>query len=121
MLLCGNTFSQQDTINKVCISIETAQKIGEDLIMYDACKEENEVLKDDIKLLKENIQDKDTIIFTLKKVVIKSDLLDNINKSIIKTTESNYDILKDTLKKENKKSWIKDVVILTLIFGIIIK
>jgi len=120
MLLCGNAFSQNDT-NKVTIDIKTAEKIGEELILYDACKEENEILKDDIRLLKDNIIDKDTTIKTLKQVISNNDSIDELNRNIIEATESNYNNVKYLLNKKNKNSWIKDGVIILLSIAVLLK
>jgi hypothetical protein len=120
MLLCGNAFSQNDT-NKVTIDIKTAEKIGEELILYDACKEENEILKDDIRLLKENIIDKDTTIKTFKQVISNNDSIDELNRNIIESTESNYNNIKDLIDKKNKNSWIKDGVIILLSLAVLLK
>ena len=61
-LVCGKSFSQTDTRNKVVIDTSTAKKIGIDLVKGDECKEERKFLKNNIYLLNEKVSHKDSII-----------------------------------------------------------
>jgi uncharacterized protein (UPF0128 family) len=118
---CGSCFSQTVINDKICFDLETIQKIGKDLIMYDACIEENQVLADDVSILIKQLKEKDAIINILKDINEKSVSLDLMNQKIIETTESNYNNINELLKKQNRKDWIAGGIIFSLIIGIIVK
>lgn len=70
MLLCGRGFSQTATqnnknktrLNEVAIDTSTARKIAIDLVKGDVCHSELKLVKDNYKLTKKEVAEKDSII-----------------------------------------------------------
>jgi hypothetical protein len=77
MLVCGKSFSQTDTKNKVVIDTAIAKKIAIDLLKGDECKQELKIVYKNTDLLNEKIIVKDSIIQNQKKQI------DNFNKIIL--------------------------------------
>ena len=75
MLLCGRSISQTATQinkapqeqNKVVIDTSMARKIATDLVKGDVCKAEIKLVKDNLKLTKEEVSKKDSIIKTMRR------------------------------------------------------
>ena len=75
MLLCGRSISQTATQinkapqeqNKVVIDTSMARKIATDLVKGDVCRAEIKLVKDNLKLTKEEVAKKDSIIKTMRR------------------------------------------------------
>lgn len=105
MLLCGRSFSQTDTKNKVVIDTATARKIAIDLVKGDECKEELKIVNKNVKLLNDKLIIKDSIIENNKNQIIN---LDKIVKGKDKLLEISDENLSNT-KKQLQKSKINNV------------
>jgi hypothetical protein len=105
MLLCGRSFSQTDTKNKVVIDTTTARKIAIDLVKGDECKEELKIVNQNVKLLNDKLIIKDSIIENNKNQIIN---LDKIVKGKDKLLEISDENLSNT-KKQLYKSKINNV------------
>lgn len=105
MLVCGRSFSQTDTKNKVVIDTATARKIAIDLVKADECKEELKIVNQNVKLLNDKLIIKDSIIENNKNQIIN---LDKIVKGKDKLLEISDENLSNT-KKQLYKSKINNV------------
>ena len=96
MLLCGRSISQTATQinkapqeqNKVVIDTSMARKIATDLVKGDVCRAEIKLVKDNLKLTKEEVAKKDSIIKTMRRQ--KNDLnliIDKKEEMLVKQEE----------------------------------
>jgi len=101
-MLSLNCFSQTDT-TKVCIPTNIARQVAKDLVRYDGCKQEVDLLSSVVNKLEERDEQKDIIIDLLN-------TKDENNQYIIHQQElqiGQYEHLTDDLQKELKGQKVK--------------
>ena len=99
MLLCGRSFSQTDTKNKVVIDTATARKIAIDLVKGDECKEELKIVNQNLKLLNDKLIIKDSIIENNKNQIINLDKIVKGKDKLLEISDENLSITKKQLYK----------------------
>jgi hypothetical protein len=99
MLVCGKSFSQTDTKNKVVIDTSIAKKIAIDLIKGDECKEELKITKNNVLLLEKKVSLKDSIIIGNKKHIKNLDKIVEGKDNLLKISEENLSIAKKQISK----------------------
>ena len=104
MLLCGKSFSQTDTKNKVVIDTSLARKIAVDLVKGDECKQELLIIKDNIKLLNEKVSVKDSIINNQKNQIVNFNKMVEANDKLLKISDENLSNTKKELSKSKKNT-----------------
>jgi hypothetical protein len=103
MLGCGKTFSQIDIQNKVVLDTLIAKKIAIELIQGDECKEEVNIIKNNVYLLEKKVTIKDSIILSHKKQISNLDeIVDGTNKLLSISKENLANTKKQlTIQKRN--------------------
>jgi hypothetical protein len=99
MLVCGKSFSQTDTKNKVVIDTSIAKKIAIDLIKGDECKEELKITKNNVLLLEKKVSLKDSIIIGNKKHINNLDKIVEGKDNLLKISEENLSTAKKQISK----------------------
>lgn len=99
MLVCGKSFSQTDTKNKVVIDTSIAKKIAIDLIKGDDCKEELKITKSNVLLLEKKVSLKDSIIIGNKKHINNLDKIVEGKDNLLKISEENLSTAKKQISK----------------------
>jgi hypothetical protein len=99
MLVCGKSFSQTDTKNKVVIDTSIAKKIAIDLIKGDECKEELKIIKNNVLLLEKKVSLKDSIITGNKKHINNLDKIVEGKDNLLKISEENLSTAKKQISK----------------------
>ena len=99
MLVCGKSFSQTDTKNKVVIDTSIAKKIAIDLIKGDECKEELKIIKNNVLLLEKKVSLKDSIIIGNKKHINNLDKIVEGKDNLLKISEENLSTAKKQISK----------------------
>ena len=99
MLVCGKSFSQTDTKNKVVIDTSIAKKIAIDLIKGDECKEELKITKNNVLLLEKKVSLKDSIIIGNKKHINNLDKIVEGKDNLLKISEENLSSAKKQISK----------------------
>jgi hypothetical protein len=121
MLVCGKSFSQTDTINKVTIDTSTAKKIGIDLVKGDECKEERFFLKKNIALLNEKISLKDSIITDKKQIIYnQKEIIESKDDLIEIGNENLSNAQKQTEIYKKQASWSKAIAAVSVFFSFVI-
>ncbi len=99
MLVCGKSFSQTDTKNKVVIDTSIAKKIAIDLIKGDECKEELKITKNNVLLLEKKVSLKDSIIICNKNHINNLDKIVEGKDNLLKISEENLSTAKKQISK----------------------
>lgn len=106
MLVCGKSFSQTDTKNKVVIDTSIAKKIAIDLIKGDECKEELKITKNNVLLLEKKISLKDSIIVGNKNHIVNLNKMVEGKDNLLKISEENLSNAKKELSKSKKNTFL---------------
>ncbi len=104
MLVCGKSFSQTDTKNKVVIDTSVARKIAIDLVKGDECKKELLIVKENIKLLNQKVSVKDSIINNQKNQIVNFNKMVEANDKLLKISNENLSNTKKELSKSKKNT-----------------
>lgn len=104
MLVCGKSFSQTDTKNKVVIDTSVARKIAIDLVKGDECKKELLIVKENIKLLNQKVSVKDSIINNQKNQIFNFNKMVEANDKLLKISNENLSNTKKELSKSKKNT-----------------
>lgn len=104
MLVCGKSFSQTDTKNKVVIDTSIAKKIAIDLIKGDECKEELKITKNNVLLLEKKVSLKDSIIIGNKNHIVNLNKMVEGKDNLLKISEENLSNAKKELSKSKKNT-----------------
>lgn len=104
MLLCGKSFSQTDTKNKVVIDTSLARKIAIDLVKGDECKKELLIVKENIKLLNEKVSVKDSIINNQKNQIVNLNKMVENSDNLLLISEENLVKTKKELSKSKRNN-----------------
>lgn len=105
MLVCGKSFSQTDTKNKVVIDTSTARKIAIDLIKGDECKEELKITKDNVLLLEKKVSLKDSIILINKNQITNFGKIVEGKDKLLKISDENLLNTKKELSKSKRNTF----------------
>lgn len=106
MLVCGKSFSQTDTKNKVVIDTSIAKKIAIDLIKGDECKEELKITKNNVLLLEKKVSLKDSIIIGNKNHIVNLNKMVEGKDNLLKISEENLSNAKKELSKSKKNTFL---------------
>lgn len=105
MLVCGKSFSQTDTKNKVVIDTSIARKIAIDLIKGDECKEELKIIKDNVLLLEKKVSLKDSIILINKNQIANFGKIVEAKDKLLKISDENLSNTKKELSKSKRNTF----------------
>ncbi len=105
MLLCGKSFSQTDTKNKVVIDTSLARKIAIDLVKGDECKKELLITKENIKLLNEKVSVKDSVINNQKNQIVNLNKMVENGDKLLLISEENLANTKKELSKSKRNTF----------------
>jgi hypothetical protein len=113
MLICGKSFSQTDTKNKVVIDTSIARKIAIDLVKGDECKEELKIVNQNTKLLNDKLIVKDSIIENQKNQIVNFNKMVEGKDKLLEISEENLSSTKKQLRKSkiNNFFWKATTVI----------
>ena len=115
MLVCGKSFSQTDTKNKVVIDTSIAKKIAIDLIKGDECKEELKIIKNNVLLLEKKVSLKDSIIIGNKKHINNLDKIVEGKDNLLKISEENLSTAKKQISKYKSNLFLwKTITLVTI-------
>lgn len=112
MLVCGRSISQTDTqkSNLVCIDTTIARRIAIDLVAGDVCKEEIQLVKNNLMLTEYKVKLKDSIIdkmeekeYDLNAIISQKDDMFSKQEEISKT-------LQKELRSQKTTSWIYKIL-----------
>ena len=112
ILVCGKAISQKDIQknNLVCIDTSTARKIGIDLVAGDECKQEINLVKNNLSMTELKVKLKDSIIYKMEEkeydlnyIISKKDDMYNKQEEISNT-------LQKELKSQKLTSWIYKIL-----------
>lgn len=100
-----NCYSQKDT-TKVVLPTKIARLVYQDLIRYDGCLEENELLRNKTIKLGELISTKDNIIFLLEEKNDNNEFIINKKDEQLTLSKELTDKLHNELKSERRKGFL---------------
>lgn len=100
-----NCYSQKDT-TKVVLPTKIARLVYQDLIRYDGCLEENELLRNKTIKLDELISTKDTIISLLEEKDKNNEFIINKKNEQLTLSKELTDKLHKELKSERRKGFL---------------
>lgn len=115
MLVCGKSFSQTDTKNKVVIDTSLAKKIAIDLVKGDECKEELKIVYKNISLLENKSLVKDSIINVQKNQILNLDKIVDGKEKLLNISNDNLKNTQRQLKKSKFNSTFYKLTTLALI------
>jgi hypothetical protein len=115
MLVCGKSFSQTDTKNKVVIDTSLAKKIAIDLVKGDECKEELKIVYKNISLLENKILVKDSIINVQKNQITNFGKMVDGKEKLLNISNDNLKNTQRQLKKSKFNSTFYKLTTLALI------
>jgi hypothetical protein len=115
MLVCGKSFSQTDTKNKVVIDTSLAKKIAIDLVKGDECKEELKIVYKNISLLENKVFVKDSIINVQKNQITNFGKMVDGKEKLLNISNDNLKNTQRQLKKSKFNSTFYKLTTLALI------
>jgi hypothetical protein len=115
MLVCGKSFSQTDTKNKVVIDTSLAKKIAIDLVKGDECKEELKIVYKNISLLENKVFVKDSIINVQKNQITNFGKMVDGKEKLLNISNDNLKNTQRQLKKSKFNSSFYKLTTLALI------
>lgn len=115
MLVCGKSFSQTDTKNKVVIDTSIARKIAIDLVKGDECKQELKIVKENINLLNQKVSFKDSIINNQKNQIVNLNKMVDGKDKLIKISDENLNNTKKQLLKSKFNTTIFKITTIVLV------
>jgi hypothetical protein len=115
MLVCGKSFSQTDTKNKVVIDTSLAKKIAIDLVKGDECKEELKIVYKNISLLENKVLVKDSIINVQKNQITNFGKMVDGKEKLLNISNDNLKNTQRQLKKSKFNSTFYKLTTLALI------
>ena len=115
ILVCGKSFSQTDTKNKVVIDTSIARKIAIDLVKGDECKQELKIVKENINLLNQKVSVKDSIINNQKNQIVNLNKMVDGKDKLIKISDENLNNTKKQLLKSKFSSTIFKITTIAFI------
>lgn len=116
MLLSCSAFSQRDTVNKdtVKLSINTAKAVIKDLLLLDAVKQENILLKDDTSKLQSIISKQDSLISSKDKQISLHMRNENDLSSIGAAYRAAFEKEQKKVRKQKFKTTISQIALVAL-------
>ena len=115
ILVCGKSFSQTDTKNKVVIDTSIARKIAIDLVKGDECKQELKIVKENINLLNQKVTVKDSIINNHKNQIVNLNKMVDGKDKLIKISDENLNNTKKQLLKSKFNTTIFKITTIVLV------
>jgi len=112
MLVCGKSISQTDTqkSNLVCIDTTIARRIAIDLVAGDECKQEIQLVKNNLMLTEYKVKLKDSIINKLEeKEYDLNDIISQKDEMYSKQEEISKTLQKE-LRSQKATSWIYKIL-----------
>jgi hypothetical protein len=112
MLVCGKSISQTDTqkSNLVCIDTTIARRIAIDLVAGDECKQELQLVKNNLMLTQYKVKLKDSIIYKMEeKEYDLNDIISHKNDMYSKQEEISKTLQKE-LRSKKTTLWIYKIL-----------
>jgi hypothetical protein len=112
MLVCGKSISQTDIqkSNLVCIDTTIARRIAIDLVAGDECKQELQLVKNNLMLTQYKVKLKDSIIYKMEeKEYDLNDIISHKNDMYSKQEEISKTLQKE-LRSKKTTLWIYKIL-----------
>jgi hypothetical protein len=112
MLICGSCISQTDIqkSNLVCIDTTIARRIAIDLVAGDKCKEELQLVKNNLMLTQYKVKLKDSIIFKMEEKEYDLHNIISEKNDMYKSQEEISKSLQKELRSQKSTSFIYKIL-----------